>query len=199
MLALTALKAGEDILALAEYRKLVTAHPSNLEFRLGLANVLALNGQKDLASAEYKLVQQNSGSNPKAWLLFGALMWASGDWKQAQQAYQEALQRDGSNPFALNNLAYLLARSGQDLQSALNYAQRAKQTLPRSSEVCDTLAYVYVTLGMKKNAAATMEEMLEYVPASDKAKTQRMLEQIGKGELPAVKVAMEQGRAQIRM
>ena len=199
MLAFIALKAGDDKLAMVQYRKLSAEHPANLEYRLGLANALVLTGQKDQAAAEYKFVQQNSGRNPKPWLLFGALMWASGDWKQARQAYMEVLNRDESNPFALNNLAYLLARSGQDLQSALSYAQRAKQTLPHSPEVCDTLAYIYVALGMKKNAAATIEELLEYQPAHDKAKTQRLLEMVIKGDMLSVKNAMEQSRAQIRI
>ncbi len=50
---------------------------------------------------------------------------------------------------ALNNLAFLMAETGGDLDDALTKAQRAKQLLPSLYEISDTLGWIY----LKKNLA----------------------------------------------
>jgi tetratricopeptide (TPR) repeat protein len=110
-----------------------------------------------------------------------------------RKAYEEALQRDPENPFALNNLAFLLARKGVDTQKALTYAERAKRMMPGNWEVSDTLAYVYVRLGLARNAVATLEEVSHNQRGTDLDNTREVIAQLRRGELAEVRRRMEQG------
>jgi predicted Zn-dependent protease/uncharacterized protein involved in exopolysaccharide biosynthesis len=192
MLASVALMAGEDQVAFQHFKHLVDRNADNLQYRLGLASSLAMLGRKKEAEEQYKLVQQKAGSDSRPWLLYGALMSSSGNHQAAVQAYQEVLKRDRQNPFALNNLAFLTARSDGDLQKALSLAEEAKRGMPHSSEIHDTLAYVYVRLGMKRNAIAALEEIIQYQAAAEQAKTRNVIEKISRGDLAEVRAEMEQ-------
>ena len=119
------------------------------------------------------------------------MLASEGRAKEAREAYLEAIRRDKNNPFALNNLAYMMARSGEDLQTALHYAQEAKRNRPKSPEINDTLAYVYVVLGMSRNAAAVFEESLDLQPPAQRDKTKRLLASLQRGEMDSVKKEME--------
>ena len=67
--------------------------------------------------------------------------------KEAQDNYRQALQNNPDNDFAANNLAYLLAEDGRDLQSALNWAQAVRKRHPDDPHAADTLGWVYYKLG----------------------------------------------------
>lgn len=118
-------------------------------------------------------------------------MSSAGNTAAARAAYEEVLKRDAKNPYALNNLAFLLARGGQELDHALSLAETARHLLPRSREINDTLAYVYVRKGMKRNAAATLEELSANLPAGQQKHVQVLLEKIQRGDLQAVRSEME--------
>ena len=66
-----------------------------------------------------------------------------------RQVYEATLKLDPNNGVALNNLAFLLAETGGNLDDALTKAQRAKQLLPSLYEISDTLGWIY----LKKNLA----------------------------------------------
>jgi tetratricopeptide (TPR) repeat protein len=68
---------------------------------------------------------------------------------EAKKVYEATLKLDPNDPVALNNLAFLLAETGGDLDDALTKAQRAKQLLPSFHEISDTLGWIY----LKKNLA----------------------------------------------
>jgi tetratricopeptide (TPR) repeat protein len=68
---------------------------------------------------------------------------------EAKKVYEATLKIDPNDGVALNNLAFLLAETGGDLDDALTKAQRAKQLLPALYEISDTLGWIY----LKKNLA----------------------------------------------
>ena len=178
-------------LAIQEYKSLMNEFPKNTEFRLGYANAIGLSGDKQQAAAEYKAIQQQGGDDARAWLNYGVLMATAGDSAQAKTAYLEAIKRDKFNAYALNNLAYLMARAGEDLQTALHYAEDAKRSMPKSVEIHDTLTYIYLRMGMNRNASAVLEEMMQWLPDRDKSNTERILAMIRRGESTKVRSEME--------
>jgi Flp pilus assembly protein TadD len=173
----------------------VTKDPQNLQYRLGYATSLALLGQTEKAKEQYQAVQKKAGSDPQPWLLYGVMLSSSGNTSAAEDAYQEALKRDSKNPFALNNLAFLMAREGKDLDRALSLVEEARRGMPRSREIHDTLAYIYVRLGMKRNAAAALEELAANQPASQQERTRALVEEINRGDLATVRAEMERASA----
>jgi Flp pilus assembly protein TadD len=70
----------------------------------------------------------------------------------ARGYYEKAIKLDHNDAFALNNLAYLLAESGGDLNVALDYARRAQQRLPTYAEITDTLGWIYMKKNLTDNA-----------------------------------------------
>jgi tetratricopeptide (TPR) repeat protein len=191
MLGSVALLAEQPAVALAQFEALVKRDGDNLQYRLGYATSLALSGKTAQAREQFEFVQKRAGNNSQPWLLYGAMMSSAGNAAAALTAYQEVLKRDSKNPYALNNLAFLLAHRGEDLDRALAMAEEAQHVLPGSRETNGTLAYVYIRKGMKRNAAATLEKLAAILPASQQGNTLALLEQIQRGDLQGVRREME--------
>ena len=71
---------------------------------------------------------------------------------------------DQNNAYALNNLAYLISESNGDLNTALTYAERAKQRLPGHPEVNDTLGWIYLKKNLTDNAVETYRTLVVQAP-----------------------------------
>ena len=190
-----ALRAGRYDLSLSEYQRLSQLEPTNANHLLGIANTLGLLQRPDEAQKFYNMAQKATPDDPRPWLLAATLLNQAGRLKESRFAYEQALARDKGNPYTLNNLAYLLARTNQDLESALSYAEQARRSMPNSPEIHDTLAYVYSALGMKRNLVATLREMLEIQPTEARIRTERILRQAERGELAQVRAALEKSRS----
>jgi len=195
-LARLALSAGQAAKARDHYAALMQAEPKNLEARLGYANALGLSGDAARAADEYRKVQVASGQDARPWLNYAALMSSQGRVKEARAAYVEAINRDKNNPYALNNLAYLMAKHREDLQSALNYAQQAKRSKPDSAAIHDTLAYIYLLLGMSRDAAAVLEEASAVIEPGRQSLAQDLARRLKKGDTATVLAEIERGALQ---
>jgi Flp pilus assembly protein TadD len=88
----------------------------------------------------------------------------SGRRAEARQAYESALKYDPNNAWALNNLAFLLADTGGDLDQALTLAQKAKQLLPNLAEVSDTLGLIYLRKNLSDNAVDIFKDLVNKQP-----------------------------------
>ncbi len=191
MIGSVALLAAQPAVALGQFEALVKRDGDNLQYRLGYATSLALSKKTAQAAEQFEFVQKRAGGDPRPWLLYGAMMSSAGNVSAAVTAYREVLKRDSKNPFALNNLASLLAHRGEDMDRALAMAEEAQHVLPGSRETNGTLAYVYICKGMKRNAAATLEQLAALLPASQQGHTLALLEQIQHGDLQSVRREME--------
>jgi tetratricopeptide (TPR) repeat protein len=84
--------------------------------------------------------------------------------KEAQAAYRSALALDPGNAQALNNLAFAIADTGSDLDEALTLANRAKQRMPNSLEVNDTMGWIYVKKNMPGEAVDIFKDLTTKKP-----------------------------------
>jgi Flp pilus assembly protein TadD len=83
---------------------------------------------------------------------------------QAQPIYEQVLKIDPGNPVALNNLAYLKAEQGIDLESALTMAQRARQKEPKSPQIADTLGWIYIKKSQSEEAVRIFQDVVKQEP-----------------------------------
>ncbi len=97
----------------------------------------------------------------------GVYLEAVGQKEAAMSSYREALRLQPNFPQALNNLAYLIVDSGGDLEAALDMAKRARDRLPESSEVADTLGYIYARKGWADVAVVLLKSSLLKEPANE--------------------------------
>jgi Flp pilus assembly protein TadD len=83
---------------------------------------------------------------------------------EAKQAYEATLKLDPNNAVALNNLAFLLAETGGDLDDALTKAQRAKQMMPSLHEISDTLGWIYLKKNLADQAIDVFKDLVNKQP-----------------------------------
>ncbi len=83
---------------------------------------------------------------------------------EAREVYAAALQVNPNDAVAMNNFAFLLAETGEDLDRALTMAERARQLLP-STIVSDTLGWVYLKKGMADRAVEILRDLVDKDPA----------------------------------
>jgi tetratricopeptide (TPR) repeat protein len=62
---------------------------------------------------------------------------------------------------ASNNLALVILRNGGDLNVALSLAETARQGMPESSNVADTLGWIYYQKGAYQSAVSLLQEALK--------------------------------------
>ena len=106
--------------------------------------------------------------------------------------YEAILGSTSRAPVAANNLAYIYADRGERLNEALTLAQQAKEQMPNSHEINDTLGWVYYKKDMANLAVRPFETSVEqdpknaiyhyhlglaYAKAGDTGKARKSLEQ----------------------
>ncbi len=99
--------------------------------------------QNDAALASFEQAIHANANNAQALLSRAMLLESMGQKDKARDAYNRLLGIDPDNYAALNNLAYMSADSGQNLDQAMTFAEHAKKLTPKDPNVSDTLGYVY--------------------------------------------------------
>ncbi len=89
----------------------------------------------------------------------------AGNEAQAEAFLRETLRRDPVHGDANNNLAWMMAERGEDLDQALTLARRARRT-GESAAVLDTLGWVLVKRGDYEQAVQTLNRARELEPDS---------------------------------
>jgi tetratricopeptide (TPR) repeat protein len=167
-IASAAVLSGKFDLGIAEYQQVLGMLGQDATARadifLRLGETYRRKG--DMSNAVAAL-QQARGSLPDNPVVLSTLALAldnSGRRTEARQAYEAALKYDPNNAMALNNLAFLLADTGGDLDQALTLAQKAKQLLPNLAEVSDTLGLIYLRKNLSDNAVDIFKQLVSKEP-----------------------------------
>jgi Tfp pilus assembly protein PilF len=82
----------------------------------------------------------------------------------AKKRYESALAIDPRAATAANNLAWLLAEEGSDLDRALQLAQTATAAAPNNHQVLDTLGWVYFKKQQPQLAVPLFARSIELNP-----------------------------------
>src|SRR6185369_1899307 len=98
-----------------------------------------------------------------------------GKKNEAEKAYRATLQLDPDNTIAMNNLAFLLAERGEDLDQALGFARRAMELAPEDVEIIDTAGWVQWKRGQTDEAIGLFAEALGKTPGNDGYRQHLML------------------------
>ena len=165
LLAARTAAAGNDNAAAEQHlKKVIALDPSNLKAYQALAAVYLLERQLDRAQTEFIEIARRQPQAVAPPTMVGIIAEARNDRRTAIEWYNKALAIDSSAAAAANNLAWLLAERGDDLDTALQLAQVAKAGLPAVPDVADTLAWVYYKRDMISLAVPIMERVVEANP-----------------------------------
>jgi tetratricopeptide (TPR) repeat protein len=118
-----------------------------------ILSIYQLRGRTDVAIEQLEASESAGLLGPNHRVLLGRLHLSSGNTDRAVELYEAALAEDPDLAGAKNDLAFVLARAGRDLDRALQLAQEAQQALGTSPQVIDTLGYVMLRRGLAGPAA----------------------------------------------
>ena len=145
-------------------RRVIELDPSQLEAYTLLGKFYASQRRLDEARAEFEKVAQQRPKSSTARTVVGMILQMQNRPAEAQVSYEKALSMDPKAAVAANNLAWIYAESGGNLDVALGLAQTAKSQLPDSPEVDDTLGWVLYKKGLPKLAVRVFRESVDKSP-----------------------------------
>ena len=177
--------------AIAIYNSLLQADPksSDLLFRLG--ETQRRKGDVNVAIETFRRASQSAPSDPRPLLQLALLMDGTGRRDQAKPIYEQILKIQPDHPIALNNLAFIKAEEGVDLDAALTMAQRARQKLPRSVDIQDTLGWIYIKKNLSDDAVRTFRELIQTEPSRAVFHLHYGMALLQKGDKPLAKKELE--------
>ena len=138
--------AGKLDVAIAGFQKVLdTVEPDSpeagdLDLRIGEA--YRRKGDREAAIAWLSRASELLPDQPVVRGTLALVLDASGEKEAAEREYRATLELDPENAVAMNNLAFLLAERGRDLDEALGLAQSAVALMPGDAEILDTTGWV---------------------------------------------------------
>ena len=148
----------------ASLRKAIEYEPSNLGAYAMLGQLYLAQRKMDQALVEFDNMTKQQPKNVAAHTMVGMILQVQGKTNEAQKKYEQILTIDSRSPVAANNLAWMYAESGQNLDQALQLAQTAKNALPDQPEVNDTLGFVYLKKDLATLAVPPLRVSVEKDP-----------------------------------
>ncbi len=154
LLATTAVRAGEVDLAIQQYEQLLAKDANNPETCTQLGQ---LYDRKHDLTRSIAMFQRAVDLAPNNWRALGrlaAVQQESGLGALAKNNYRRAIQLGADEPDLLNNLAYLEADTGTELDDALELVQKALSKSPGNSQYADTAGFIYLK---KRDTASALQ------------------------------------------
>lgn len=155
-----ALRTGKSDEAVEVYKALVQDVPNVAELWVRLGESYRRASKWDESLKALDKAKEIAPRDPNPWLQTAMTLEAAGRKNDVRPVYEQILKLAPDNAIALNNMAFLLAESGQDLDQALTYAQRAKQQLPNNPDVADTLGWVYIKKNLSDDAIKIFRDLV---------------------------------------
>jgi predicted Zn-dependent protease len=134
------------------YERLAAAHPELAPPQVRLGELRFREGDVEHGLATLDRAAKLAPQSIETLMLLGQLQEQAQRFEDAKQTYRAVLKLDPGNIGALNDLAFLTAETGGNLEEALKLATEASQKAPNQPNIADTMGYVY--LKMKKNEPA---------------------------------------------
>ena len=138
--------AGKFDLAIASFQKVLDNmepdSPEAGDLHLRIGETYRRKGDAEAAIAWLTRASELLPDHPVVRGTLALVLDACGEKEEAELAYRATLDLDPDNAVAMNNLAFLLAERGGDLDQALGLARRAGELMPLDADVIDTAGWV---------------------------------------------------------
>ena len=151
-------------LAISEYKQVLDKLPRNSTVWLQLSEAQRRSGDVSAAVASVQKAKEIAPNNVNAHLQLAMLYDTNGRRMEARPVYEQILRLQPENGIALNNLAYIMAEAGNDLDQALTMAQKARQQMPNDVNVADTLGWIYIKKNLADSAIGIFRELVQKEP-----------------------------------
>jgi len=164
-----ALLEGNQEGAETSFKRAVDLDPDDAVAYQQLAAFYRGTGRLDESIETYQRSLEQNPDSARLNERLAILYEYSGNREQAMAYYERAITLDSSLGESKNNLAYLLAENGGDLDRALDLAQEAKALLPDNPNTADTLGWVLFKRGIPSAAIGYLREAMAGFSDDDNA------------------------------
>ena len=161
------LYTGNTAEAESSFRRAIDLNPNDLQAYGSLARYLAVSGRPEEVVHTYERALRTNPQSATLHMIVGSLYELRQRSQEAVERYEEAIRLDPSLAVAKNNLAYLIAEQGGNLDRALDLAQEAKSLLPDNPNAADTLGWVLYKKKVPSAAIGYLREAESGMPPDD--------------------------------
>jgi tetratricopeptide (TPR) repeat protein len=155
---------GDKAAALESLQAAIKDNSNYLRPYYTLAKIYMDDKQEEKAIAQYNAVLEVNPDQPQPHMLLGVIYDARKQFDLSEKHYRAALKINPDFAAAANNLAYILSDQNKNLDEAMVYAQNAKEKLPDSPYVMDTLGWIYYKKGLYDLAIVEFSDALAKLP-----------------------------------
>jgi tetratricopeptide (TPR) repeat protein len=152
--------------AIRHYTKALALNADAVGSTIALASVYVEGGETNQAIKLLLDATKRKPQNVSLALSTALALDKARQWMEAQSAYERVITLDAGNVVALNNLAWLLAEHGGNVDVALKLAQRAKEGAPENMDVTDTVGWLYYKKNSFQMALSYFEECTAKNPSN---------------------------------
>ncbi len=167
--AQTYLATGEPHLAEQTLRRVIALDPSTLQAYSMLGELFMSQQKLEEAKTQFEAIARRwpaSTAAIAADTTVAVLLQALNRPAQAQKKYQQILAASPRAIVAANNLAWLYAEHGGDLNAALGLAQIAVQQAPDHADINYTLGLIYYKRRLSTQAIAALQRSVQSAPSN---------------------------------
>jgi tetratricopeptide (TPR) repeat protein len=189
-LANVAARTGKADLAIQQFEILIGKRPNDGLMHMRLGEIYRRVGKLDLSASHFRKAIQLAPDQAAPKLQLALQLDEQGQRGEARKLYEELLKTQPGNVVVLNNLAYLMAESGTELDQALTLAQRAKQAMPEEINVADTLGWIYIKKNLSDNAIDIYRDLTRRQPQRSTFHYHLGMALFQKGDRPQAKQAL---------
>ena len=129
-----------------------------------LAQLYVSQQKLDAAKAEFEGMVKRDPQAVGPRTMVGIILETQGKREEARRWYEATVAEVSNAPMVANNLAFMYAEDGTNLDVALQLASSAKQQMPDNAVVDDTLGWVYYKKDLAALAVRPLEESLKKRP-----------------------------------
>ncbi len=177
--------------AIHSLNELLKTDPKSADLLIRLAETQRRKGDVNLAIDTFRRASQAAPADSAPLLQLALLLDGTGRRDQAKPIYEQILKIQSDHPIALNNLAFIKAEEGVDLDEALTMAQRARQKLPGSADIMDTLGWIYIKKNLNDDAVRTFRELTQTEPSRAAFHLHYGMALLQKGDKPSARRELE--------
>ena len=142
----------------AAFQKAIELDPTDAAGYEQLARLYAKTSRLNEAVTTYESAIKARPEDPNLHYFLGTLYSFGGAQDKAIERYEDAIKYGPDLAYPKNDLAYIYAESGKNLDRALDLAQDAKAALPDTATVADTLGWVLYKRGIPSAAISYLKE-----------------------------------------
>lgn len=145
-------------------RKAVSIRPDNAGFRDSYGWASFKNKDYETAEAQFKKSIELKNGVYDPYYHLATLYYITERLDLAADNYIKALQINPDSAESLNNLAYLFAEQGKNLDNALKMSKKAVRLSPSNASYLDTLGWIYFQTKKYEDAQKYLEKASKLAP-----------------------------------